>query len=289
MSSGQFWAPVRTTIITCCIACRTNIPTRWPHDWSSRIAWHIASKPAADMFVMASRYEPCGLNQLYSLRYGTVPIVHHTGGLADTITDATPENLAAERPTGSPSPVYDAGNLEEALTRACHMYSHEPPAMEATGRDRHEPGLVVDTQRRAVPRSLRPHHRPKTRLTGGCCCRVASRNGQQGLEFARSPPRREPFLPPGDLLMLPQRGCTRLPKPGRPCTILWQRTSFVVDGHRAPLQLALSSPLGSPVHRARDPLPHADGWYQHHGWRSGVAAEPEFVGARYRRTAPGSP
>ena len=46
---------------------------------------------------MASRYEPCGLNQLYSLRYGSVPIVHRTGGLADTITDATPENLAAGR------------------------------------------------------------------------------------------------------------------------------------------------------------------------------------------------
>jgi starch synthase len=61
----------------------------------------------SDMFLMPSRFEPCGLNQMYSLRYGTVPIVHAVGGLDDTIQ---PYTSRARRANGfkfdQPTPLY---------------------------------------------------------------------------------------------------------------------------------------------------------------------------------------
>ena len=72
----------------------------------------------ADMFLMPSRYEPSGLNQLYSLRYGTVPIVRKTGGLADTIVDATPGALANGTANGFVFEDYSPDALLGAVTRA---------------------------------------------------------------------------------------------------------------------------------------------------------------------------
>jgi starch synthase len=76
----------------------------------------------ADIFLMPSEYEPSGLNQLYSLKYGTVPVVRATGGLADTIVDATPENLAAGRATGFSFIANYAGAFLSALERVLDCY-----------------------------------------------------------------------------------------------------------------------------------------------------------------------
>jgi starch synthase len=69
----------------------------------------------ADLFLMPSRYEPCGLNQMYSLRYGTAPVVRATGGLADTVEEFDP---ASGRGTGFRFDDYTPGAMIVALRRA---------------------------------------------------------------------------------------------------------------------------------------------------------------------------
>jgi starch synthase len=77
----------------------------------------------ADIFLMPSRFEPCGLNQIYSLRYGTVPIVRKTGGLADTVTDALPGTLNDNTATGFVFNEASPGALMEAIKRSLILYS----------------------------------------------------------------------------------------------------------------------------------------------------------------------
>jgi starch synthase len=76
----------------------------------------------SDLYLMPSTYEPCGLNQLYSLRYGTIPIVRRTGGLADTVVDATPSNLAAGTATGVVFEAASGPALLHAVQLALSLY-----------------------------------------------------------------------------------------------------------------------------------------------------------------------
>ena len=72
---------------------------------------------------MPSWYEPCGLNQMYSLRYGTLPVVRATGGLQDTVTD--PDESASEA-TGFKFQHYTAEGLISAVNRALDLYRGNP-------------------------------------------------------------------------------------------------------------------------------------------------------------------
>jgi len=99
-----------------------NISERYPEKIAAQLSFDnpLAHKIEAgcDMFLMPSRYEPCGLNQLYSLRYGTIPIVHSTGGLADTVI---PYDGSAG--TGFGFTEYSAGALTQSIRDAISVYS----------------------------------------------------------------------------------------------------------------------------------------------------------------------
>jgi starch synthase len=103
-----------------------------------RVAVHIGFderrahliEAGADIFLMPSRFEPCGLNQMYSMRYGTVPVVRRTGGLADTVTDFSPESGEGTGFTFGP---YTPEALAGALKRALDTYA-QPGTWQAIQR-----------------------------------------------------------------------------------------------------------------------------------------------------------
>ncbi|MBY6032336.1 glycogen synthase GlgA [Marinobacter daepoensis] len=100
----------------------TSVARNWPSQCSLSLGYHegLAHRitAGADGFLMPSRFEPCGLNQMYSLRYGTVPVVHGVGGLNDTVFD--PAEVGLPRANGfvfrepTPDAFYKA--IERALT-----------------------------------------------------------------------------------------------------------------------------------------------------------------------------
>ena len=94
--------------------------------FSNELAHQIEA--GSDMFLMPSQYEPCGLNQMYSMAYGTVPVVRKTGGLADTIIDAddSHESGVQSKPAnGFTFEEFEASALETAISRAVEVYCHD--------------------------------------------------------------------------------------------------------------------------------------------------------------------
>ena len=84
----------------------------------------------SDVILVPSRFEPCGLTQLYGLRYGSLPLVRRVGGLADTVVDATDTAVAAQRATGFIFEAATPAALVGALERAVAIY-RQPEAWQA--------------------------------------------------------------------------------------------------------------------------------------------------------------
>jgi starch synthase len=104
----------------------TSLADKYPQWIACRIGYnegvsHLI-EAGADAFLMPSRFEPCGLNQMYSQRYGTPPIVHATGGLADSVVDCTPETLADGSATGFVFRPLNGDALFGAIERAIACY-----------------------------------------------------------------------------------------------------------------------------------------------------------------------
>jgi starch synthase len=113
-----------------------DLASRHPDRVGARIGFdeqlaHLI-EAGADIFLMPSRFEPCGLNQMYSLRYGTVPVVRAVGGLADTVRDCVPGRPQC---TGFVFQEYTAEAMLEALGRALALFKdrHEWRALQLTG------------------------------------------------------------------------------------------------------------------------------------------------------------
>lgn len=108
-----------------------ELARRYPDRIAVRLAFDnaLAHKIEAgcDMFLMPSRYEPCGLNQIYSLKYGTIPIVRATGGLNDTVEQFDP---ASGRGNGFKFASYDVRQLVDTVKQAVALFEQNRPAWQ---------------------------------------------------------------------------------------------------------------------------------------------------------------
>ncbi|MBQ3387694.1 MAG: glycogen synthase [Thermoguttaceae bacterium] len=106
----------------------TELAARYPNNVAALIKFNSALshqvEAGLDIFLMPSRYEPCGLNQMYSQRYGTLPLVRHTGGLADTVVGASDETIANRTANGFMSHWGTSDDLQKTVDWAIHCYDH---------------------------------------------------------------------------------------------------------------------------------------------------------------------
>lgn len=120
----------------------TRLQKKYPKQIGIHLGFHdnLAHKIEAgsDIFLMPSAYEPCGLNQMYSMHYGTVPVVRKTGGLADTVIDVE-DATQRTHPTGFTFEKYEARAFWRAIERALRTYRKEKTLwhqMQVTGMKR---------------------------------------------------------------------------------------------------------------------------------------------------------
>jgi starch synthase len=108
-------------------AAMRALATRFPGRVATRIGYDEGLShrlfAGADAVLVPSRFEPCGLTQMYGLRYGTIPVVAAVGGLADTVITASPAALAAGVATGVTFHPTDALAFGQALTTLCQLYA----------------------------------------------------------------------------------------------------------------------------------------------------------------------
>jgi starch synthase len=113
-----------------------KLTKQYPQKFAVKIAYDnpLAHKIEAgsDIFLMPSRYEPCGLNQIYSMRYGTVPVVRATGGLDDTVEQFDRQTLKG---TGFKFKEHTGEALLDTLQAAMALYRSDPKAWQALMRN----------------------------------------------------------------------------------------------------------------------------------------------------------
>lgn len=109
-----------------------ELKMKYPQQTGANIGFNaeLAQKiyAGSDIFLMPSRFEPCGLSQMISLRYGTIPLVRSVGGLADTIEDYSEEK---DTGNGFVFKEYDAQELLNTITRAVGIYRNNPQAWQS--------------------------------------------------------------------------------------------------------------------------------------------------------------